>query len=314
MAKLYVSFILDETGSMQSVKGQTISGFNEYIKALKSSKENIRFTLTKFNSSKIEIVCDGVKIDEVKPLTSETYTPQSLTPLYDAIGKTIRTLETKLKKNNKALVVIQTDGLENCSNEYTRDAIFSMIEEKQNVGWTFAFLGADQDAWETGQSLGIARGNTMSYLSAETSSTFNKVATATLSYTANKGAQTDSLFKESNNNEIERIYYKHYRYKEELYKLGKYLKEKFEYGTMGYEIQNALSYTRGKTKWRPSCNGGKTECHIVLSNGVELVGIAECSLKDNFVYKIGRDIAYGRAMKQYLQYVEDYTYYQSIPF
>ena len=26
-----ISFILDETGSMQSVKSQTISGFNEYI-------------------------------------------------------------------------------------------------------------------------------------------------------------------------------------------------------------------------------------------------------------------------------------------
>lgn len=70
--KLHVSFILDETGSMMSVKGQTISGFNEYLDTLKSEKNsgNIRFTLTQFNSDKVQVVCDGVKLAKVNLSTT----------------------------------------------------------------------------------------------------------------------------------------------------------------------------------------------------------------------------------------------------
>ena len=62
MSKINVSFVLDETGSMQSVKEQTISGFNEYIETLKKDTKNIKFTLTKFNTEKVEIVYDAVKL------------------------------------------------------------------------------------------------------------------------------------------------------------------------------------------------------------------------------------------------------------
>jgi hypothetical protein len=98
MAKksLHISFILDETGSMLSIKGQTIAGFNEYLANLQAGNETkkARFTLTKFNSQKVEVVNDDVKLIDVKPLTSETYTPDHMTPLYDAIGRTIAALES----------------------------------------------------------------------------------------------------------------------------------------------------------------------------------------------------------------------------
>ena len=63
---MLVSFVLDETGLMQSVKKETISGFNEYIQPLKDEKSagDIRFTLTKFNSGKIEVVHDSIKLEK----------------------------------------------------------------------------------------------------------------------------------------------------------------------------------------------------------------------------------------------------------
>jgi len=202
--KILVSFVLDETGSMQSVKQETISGFNEYIQTLKDEKNagNIRFTLTKFNSGKIEVVHDSVNLDKVMPLSDESYRPDKMTPLYDAIGKTIRSLEDKIiGKKSKALVVIQTDGNENHSKEFKRDSIFNLIDEKKKAGWTFAFLGADQDAWLAGQVLGIPKGNTMSYASDETKYAFRSVARASADYSSSGGIQTDAFFSEQDEKE-----------------------------------------------------------------------------------------------------------------
>lgn len=195
--KMFVSFILDETGSMLSVKGQTISGFNEYVETLQREENagRIRFALTKFNSEKIEVVHDGVKLAEVEALTGDSYRPNYVTPLYDAIGTTIRALETRLEgKKRNVLVVIQTDGQENDSKEFTLRGIFDLISDKKAAGWTFVFLGADQDAWVAGHVLGIEKGNVMSYAGEQTVGTFKKTARATTRYTQSGGTQTAKFF------------------------------------------------------------------------------------------------------------------------
>ena len=191
--KMYVSFVLDETGSMMGVKEQTISGFNEYVDTLKNeaNSDDVRFTLTKFNSDKVEIVCDGIKLSKVKHLNNSSYSPASLTPLYDAIGRTIHSLEKHLKEKKKAkgLVVIQTDGHENHSREFDRAGIFKLIDEKTKQGWPFAFLGADQDAWDASQKMGIPRGNPLSYASQDTSQAFQAAALSSVKYIKGEGLQ-----------------------------------------------------------------------------------------------------------------------------
>jgi len=196
--KLYVSFVLDETGSMQGVKEQTISGFNEYVDTLKDEKnaDKVRFTLTKFNSEKVQIVHDAIKMSKVEHLNSETYRPAALTPLYDAIGRTIRSLEKAIEgKKRNALVVIQTDGFENHSKEFTRKGIFDLIEEKKKKGWTFAFLGADQDAWVAGGQIGIPKSSSLSYARAQSREAFQEAASSTADYLRKLGQQTDAFFK-----------------------------------------------------------------------------------------------------------------------
>lgn len=196
MANQYVSFILDETGSMNSVKDQTISGYNEYLDTLKQEK-GVLFTLTKFNSSKVEVVYDAEKIKKVEPLDKDSYQPSSTTPLYDAIGETITSLDKATKgKKGKKLVVIQTDGLENASKEYNRKMIFEIIEKKKKEDWTFVFLGADQDAYAASAQLGISRGNTRSYASAKTRDTFREVADASRVYLKSEAPMTEEFFED----------------------------------------------------------------------------------------------------------------------
>ena len=111
-----VSYILDETGSMMGFKTQTISGFNEYIKTLKADKlVKYKMTLTRFNSNSISIDYLDKPIADVPELTSDTYRPRDLTPLYDAIGKTITDIESKKAVGKDILFVIMTDGQENAS-------------------------------------------------------------------------------------------------------------------------------------------------------------------------------------------------------
>jgi len=174
-AVIHVSFVLDETGSMESYKAATISGFNEYVDGLRG--RDALFTLVTFNSMETKRRYEGVPIKDVKALTDETYKPDATTPLYDAIIAAVGA--TKPEEGNSVLFIIMTDGLENASKEATRDDVFKVIEGKKKDGWSFVFLGADQDAWAVGRSIGVFAGNTMSYASAETGETFSALCVAT---------------------------------------------------------------------------------------------------------------------------------------
>lgn len=170
---IHVSFVLDETGSMESYKSATISGFNEYVDGLRD--KDALFTLVTFNSMETKRRYEGVPIKEVKVLTGETYNPNAMTPLYDAIIAAIGATED----GDSVLFIIMTDGLENASKEATRDDVFRAIEEKKKTGWSFVFLGADQDAWAVSSSIGVSAGNTVSYASAKTGETFIALCAAT---------------------------------------------------------------------------------------------------------------------------------------
>jgi Mg-chelatase subunit ChlD len=132
---LYVTLILDETGSMQSYKGVAIAGFNQYVATLRREPAETRFTLTLFNSSKTEVRCKAAPVAAVQDLDVETYRPRDTTPLYDAIGRTLSAARREAPVEAKKLCVILTDGMENASNnEYTRAEVFALIKACEQQG------------------------------------------------------------------------------------------------------------------------------------------------------------------------------------
>jgi hypothetical protein len=195
-----LNFVLDETGSMQVCWDATISGFNEYVGNLRKDKNGtVMMTLTQFNSTKIETVLDHIPIKKVPDLNRDTYRPNNLTPLYDAIAQTIKATEKRGKKYKKkpaVLCVIMTDGHENASREYTRESIFNLVKEKEKDGWTFAYLGANQDAWAVGQSIGIPKGSSISYSgdARGTKAAFRGAAAASVAYVAAGSLPTSDFF------------------------------------------------------------------------------------------------------------------------
>lgn len=154
-----VIVILDRSGSMSSISEATVNGFNEFIKEQKGAKGKAFITLVQFDDS-YQVDYKNVPVEAVSDLINgETFVPRGMTAMLDAIGKTIN----EVKTDRDVVCVIITDGHENASKEYTKDTVFKLINKKTKKGWSFLFLGANQDAIKAGGDLGINRGNSMNY-------------------------------------------------------------------------------------------------------------------------------------------------------
>ena len=161
--------ILDESGSMNSIKHQIISGFNELVQTIKGVAEEYPeqehyITFISFNTLGTSTHLDGQRVKELEEINGEKYQPRASTPLFDAMGFGINKLRAKSKgveANTNVLVTVLTDGLENASREYNKAAIKSLVEEMEAQRWTFTYIGTDHDVERFADSLSIK--NTMSF-------------------------------------------------------------------------------------------------------------------------------------------------------
>lgn len=164
VTKNYLMMILDESGSMSSIKQQAINAFNEQIQTVKKVKDKIdvAVSLVKFESD-VSIVLDNVKIDSVEELNQTSYNPSGGTAMYDGVGKALELLKARPDINDEGvtvLVLIISDGEENSSKIYKSEQIAGMVSALQATGrWTFTYAGANQDLSKVSKSLGIPMGN-----------------------------------------------------------------------------------------------------------------------------------------------------------
>lgn len=154
----FVSFLLDETGSMQGIKDDTIGGFNSYVETLQKSKDDILFSLVSFNSNETRRRYVADPIRKISPLTADDYVPAASTPLIDAAVKIIKATDEAVRDRGdgpNVVIVMQTDGQENVSVEYTNSDLAALIKEKDAAGWQFVFLGAGIDAFDAARRAGM---------------------------------------------------------------------------------------------------------------------------------------------------------------
>lgn len=162
----YITFLLDRTGSMNSIKEATIDGFNEFVNGQKVNGVEGEMTLTIFDSEAIDILYTQ-KVADVPALTAATYIPRASTPLFDAIGRTIRDAKARLvaltTQPDTTIMVIMTDGYENASTEFRIEDVRAAIKEQEAAGWKFVFLGANMDAYAEGMKLGMQNAQYVTY-------------------------------------------------------------------------------------------------------------------------------------------------------
>ncbi len=165
-----IVFILDESGSMSSLRDDTIGGFNSMLEKQREEEGLCYVSLVTFNDNS-KVILDRVPISEVKNLTNKDYCPMGCTALIDALGASINHIGNIHKyareedRPKKTLFVITTDGMENASRHYSADRVRQMVSRQQEkYGWEFIFLGANIDAVETAARYGIRRENAVNYV------------------------------------------------------------------------------------------------------------------------------------------------------
>lgn len=159
--KIYNLLILDESGSMMSIKQPIIEGFNKITQSIRQAAKKKALqqwvNFYSFNSSGITEQIPVALTNHLVELNSNTYNPDNTTPLYDAIGISCNRLRKYLEKETsyKVLVTILTDGEENASTEYDYAAVVALIQELKEEGWLFTYVGTDHDVEKTADRLNI---------------------------------------------------------------------------------------------------------------------------------------------------------------
>ena len=165
--QVYNLVILDKSGSMESIRKEAIDGYNETLGSIKSTQLKFMDTqehfvsLAAFCDCGIDMIYDMTPIKDAEKLTKEKYDPCCCTPLFDAIGKTVKTLKKKIAnvEDSAVLVTIITDGYENSSKEWDGKAVAKLIDECKEEGWMFSFIGAGEDVVKVATTISIT--NTM---------------------------------------------------------------------------------------------------------------------------------------------------------
>ena len=165
--KIYNLVILDKSGSMEAIRTEAINGYNETLGSIKATQLKFLDTqehyvsLAAFCDCGIDMIYDMTPIKDADKLTKEKYDPCCCTPLFDAIGKTVKTLKKKIAdvEDSAVLVTIITDGYENSSKEWDGKAVAKLIEECKEEGWMFSFIGAGEDVVKVATTISIT--NTM---------------------------------------------------------------------------------------------------------------------------------------------------------
>ncbi len=154
----HLAILVDESYSMMGNQEAVTTGIFEFVESFRS-KKRVRFWLGYFDDyagePAVRVHIDGAKMKDVVDIP--VYKPRGSTPLNDAIHTTIKAMACRLKKDDRALVVILTDGMENAS-EMSTESVRKLIEtHEKSDQWSFLFLGANIQSEAVAAGLGLGK-------------------------------------------------------------------------------------------------------------------------------------------------------------
>lgn len=180
-----VGFLLDETGSMQVRKDETIVAVNNYFEMLREEKAAVTFA-TFDTAQGVNFRFTDTPAKDIPDLTAQTYRPNAMTPLHDAVGKMIGEMGMQAQADDKVLIVVVTDGEENSSREFNLAKVRELIQQKEQAGWAFAYIGATADAWAGGGQMGVAAASVLNVRGDQMMGAMRAQAAATADYFADR--------------------------------------------------------------------------------------------------------------------------------
>lgn len=177
-----IIFLLDRSSSMDCMKEEAVSGYNQYLANQQKVEGEASITLVFFDSQ-AQTVYENAPVKCAKPIvlgeslstywarmsshvTSTptqnplAYQPQGMTSLFDTIHATIMRYKDSTKSDTKTIMAILTDGADTSSQFHRYDTVKAAIAEVQDgMGWEVLFLGANMNARGFANNVGIKASN-----------------------------------------------------------------------------------------------------------------------------------------------------------
>jgi hypothetical protein len=204
--------ILDESGSMESIKNTIINGFNELVQTIQGIEmqfpEQEHFiSFVAFNGLGQKFLHYIEPAKKLKHIDDKSYKPNASTPLFDAMGFSINKLKQSLQgqTNINVLVTIMTDGEENASKEFSGNDIKKLVEELKQNRWTFTYIGTDHDVEKIASSLSINNTMVFEKNDADIKRIFMREQSARTNYSRNIRSNKDTSSNYFEDNEDEKI-------------------------------------------------------------------------------------------------------------
>lgn len=165
----HITMVVDRSGSMGSIRSDAQGGVNAFIAANKAVDSQCTISLYEFDT-----FFDKVYSGDIQEAPEYKLEPRGGTALLDAQMRAINETGKMLKdmpeseRPDKVIFLTVTDGEENSSTELRGTSgaatLKKKVEEQTNkYNWEFAYIGANQDAFEVGSSMGYT--STISYAS-----------------------------------------------------------------------------------------------------------------------------------------------------
>lgn len=211
-----VTILLDGSTSMHRRWGSAIQSINSYVDGLNTLPSDSRIKILMFkdkavqrgtpaqrwngwvsNESGVEPVAPLPESAAVlsllhegplsswSPLLSSVERPHGNTPLNDASYDVLNSIITTSGPNDRNIVVIITDGEENCSRAYTETDVKQLVQAFEAKEWEVMSIGVDFDRiFESASSYGVAFDKTMMVNSLNLDSSMRGLASKTAAYAA----------------------------------------------------------------------------------------------------------------------------------
>jgi uncharacterized protein YegL len=208
---LHVAFVLDASGSMSHLRHAVVTGFDEFVDELRSEPGDTLFSLTTFDT-RFDHVQVAMPLADVPSLERAGYRPGGMTALFDAVAHTVLTTDERLaaegRADEKVMVVVMTDGLENSSTDYTAGTLADLIRDYDaRPNWTFVYLGAAhgslEEARDVADAMAFKRSNAMRWSADEASAgkSLRSLAEATKARRRASQMKTEHLFADADQTE-----------------------------------------------------------------------------------------------------------------
>lgn len=153
---LNIKILVDRSGSMAANWIETIGAVNGYVEGLREDNVDAQVSLILFDSvDPYHVLLNRVPISAFEALDPTVVRPRGGTPLWDAAGMAL--CEAEADDLERTILVFVTDGGETGeSRDFTQASVKEKVTQAEARNWEVIFLGANFDATQHTNALGMA--------------------------------------------------------------------------------------------------------------------------------------------------------------